>query len=67
VSQSCTLPNHPCKTLCPIITDLIAADIEVSKRWALCQHSCDALCPFIADSGPAYFGFTVDEIEVSQR
>jgi hypothetical protein len=67
VSQSCTLPNHSCKTLCPIIADLTAADIEVSKRWALRQHSCDALCPFITDSGPAFFEFIVAEIEVSQR
>jgi hypothetical protein len=44
----------------PDSADAIAAEIEVSQRWALRQHCCKPLCPSWPD-------LIVPEIEVSQR
>jgi hypothetical protein len=38
VSQRWALPKHSCKTLCPVWSDLIVAELKVSQFCALRQH-----------------------------
>jgi hypothetical protein len=44
VSERSALHQHSGKTRCPGIANLIAAEIEVSQRWAPPQNSCEPLC-----------------------
>jgi hypothetical protein len=51
--QSSNPPSSSC-------ADHVAAQFEVSQRWALRKHSCKTLCP-------GFVYHIVAEIEVSQR
>ena len=39
MSQRCTLPQHSCTTHCPVCSNPIAAEIEVSQQCSLRKHA----------------------------